>query len=120
MKKFKEDIIQIYRNERFTFILMLVNLLAAVALLVYSLVTLNPSSAVVKIGYGDIGGYRDGSWFDMFSFSIFAVILGVFHNLIALRIFHKRGAGMAKFFVITTTALIIGTFIVLFRILKEG
>lgn len=120
MKNFKEDITQIYHNERFMLILMIINLLASVALLIYSLVTLNPSSAVVKIGYGDIGGYRDGSWFDMFAFSILAIILGVFHNFIAVRIFHKRGAGMTKFFVITTTVLIIGTFIVLFRILKEG
>ena len=120
MKNFKEDFAQIYRNERFMFILMFVNLFIATALLVYSLVTLNPSSAVVKIGYGDIGGYRDGSWFDMFAFSILAIILGVFHNFIALRIFHKRGAGMTKFFVITTTVLLVGSFIVLFRILKEG
>ena len=120
MKNFKENVAQIYQNERFMFILMIINLLLSIALLIYSLVTLNPGSAVVKIGYGDIGGYRDGSWFDMLSFSILAIILGVFHNFIAVRIFQKRGAGMTKFFVITTTVLIIGTFIVLFRILKEG
>lgn len=119
MQYFKEDLKQIFVSERFMLALMVVNLLASIALLIFSILSLDPSAAVVKVGYGDIGGYRDGSWSDMLVFPLFAVILGIFHNLIALRIFHKRGAGMTKFFLLTTTALIIGTFIVLVRLTKE-
>ena len=120
MKTFKEDFVKIYRTERGILILMIINLLLAVALLVFSLINLNPNSAVVKVGYGDIGGYRDGSWADMLAFPLLAIVLCILHNLLALRIFHKRGGGMTKFCLITTTALIAGTGLVLIRLLGEG
>lgn len=120
MKYFKEDIVKIYQTERGVLLLMLLNLILSVALLIFSIIRLNPSASVVKIGYGDIGGYRDGSWADMLAFPILAILFGVLHNLLAVKIFHKRGSGMAKFFLITTTALILGTFLVLIRLLGEG
>lgn len=120
MKYFIADLKQIYAKERIMLILMVINLLASIALLIFGIINLSPSTAVVKIGYGDIGGYRDGSWTDMLAFPILALIFGVFHNLIALKIFRKRGAGMTKFFLITTTALIFGAFVVLVRLSKEG
>ena len=98
---------------------MILNFLLALILFVFAIFNLNPSASVVKIGYGDIGGYRDGNWGDLLVFPIFAVILGVLHNLLALRIFHKRGGGMTKFFLLTTTALILGAFLVLTRLLGE-
>ncbi|MBQ3445279.1 hypothetical protein IJG29_00935 [Candidatus Saccharibacteria bacterium] len=121
MKKyFAEDLKKIYADERLMLILMAVNLLLAVILLIAGVMNINPDMAVVKIGYGDIGGYRDGSWTDMLTFPLLAIVFGVFHNLIALNIYHKRGAGMTKFFLVVTTALIVGAFIVLIRLSKEG
>ncbi len=117
---FKEDFINIYKSERGILILIIFNFLFATTLLVFSLMNLNPESSVVKIGYGDIGGYRDGSWTNLLAFSILAIIFGLFHSLIALHIFHKRGGGMTKFFLITTTALIASTWLVLMRLLGEG
>lgn len=119
MKTFKEDFIKLYRTERGIIILMVLNLLLAIILLVFSIIQLNPDVPVVKIGYGDIGGYRDGSWVDLLAFPILALIFGVLHNFLALRIFHKRGGGMTKFFLLTTTFLILGTFLVLTRLLGE-
>ncbi len=116
MKNFATSLQQIYKHERLTLILMLINVLASIILLIISIVRLSPESAVVKIGYGDIGGYRNGSWADMLTFPLLAIIFGAFHTLIALRIFEKRGAGMTKFFLLTTAALITGTFVVLFRL----
>lgn len=120
MKTFKEDIIKIFRDERGLFMIMILNFILAIALMVFAIVNLNPNSAVVKIGYGDIGGYRDGVWFDMVAFPLLALVLGVFHNLLAIRIFHKRGSGMAKLFLLITTLLIFGTFLVLIRLHGEG
>ena len=117
MKYFKEDLIKIYQNERGILIIMLLNLLLAIGLFVFAAINLNPNSTVVKIGYGDIGGYRDGSWTNMLMFPILALLFGILHNLLALRIFHKRGGGMTKFFLITTSMLILGTFVVLIRLL---
>ncbi|MEE0888115.1 MAG: hypothetical protein U0L97_02785 [Candidatus Saccharimonadaceae bacterium] len=117
---FKDDIIAIYRTERGILLLIIINLLLSIGLLVFSLINLNSSNTVVKTGYGDIGGYRDGSWVDMLSFPLLAVIFGVLHGLLSLRIFRKRGGGMAKFFLLITTTLIAGTFLVLIRLLGEG
>lgn len=119
MKDFGDLIKQIYREERFMFILMIFNSVLSIVLFVIGVVNLNPSAAVVKVGYGDIGGYRSGSWADMLTFPILAIIFGIFHNLVAVRIFKKRGAGMTKFFLITTTVLIIGAGIVLLRLLEK-
>lgn len=120
MKTYLEDFKKIYFEERWMLVLMILNLVASIVLLVFSIVNLNPNSAVVKIGYGDIGGYRDGSWTDLFVFPILACIFGILHGLVAVKIYHRRGAGMTKFFLITTTMLIIGAVIVLVRLLKEG
>lgn len=120
MKHLKKDFINIYHSEHGILINMLANLLLSIGLLVFSIVSIDPNSSVVKIGYGDIGGYRDGTWGDMVAFPLLALIFGILHNLLALRIFHKRGSGMTKFFLIVTTTLIAGTFLVLIRLLGEG
>ena len=120
MKTFKADFIKIYQTDRGVLVLMILNLLLAIGLLVFSLLHLNPNSAVVKIGYGDIGGYRDGTWLDLLAFPLLAVTFGILHNFVALRVFHKRGGGMTKFFLFVTTALILGTLLVLIRLLGEG
>ena len=120
MKNFAEDFKNIYHSERGIIFLMILNLVLAIALLVFSIIHLNPGSTVVKIGYGDIGGYRDGTWFDMIAFPILAVVFGVLHSFLALRVYEKRGGGMAKFFLVITTTLILGAFLVLVRLLGEG
>lgn len=120
MKNFKKTINEIYHNERGLLIVMVLNIALAVVLMVFSLVKLNPNAAVVKIGYGDIGGYRDGTWMDMLAFPLLAIMFGALHNLLALKIFQKRGGGMTKFFLIITTILILGSFLVLIRLLGEG
>lgn len=120
MKDFKADIKTIYQNERLTIWLMILNLLMAIILMIFSITKLNPASSVVKIGYGDIGGYRDGAWSDLIAFPLLAMLFGLLHNFIAVKIFRKRGAGMAKFFLVVTMVLTVGTFIVLARLTQEG
>ena len=116
MKDFKEDIKKIYETERIMLIFMILNFVIALALMIFSFIKLNPASPVAKVGYGDIGGYRDGSWTELVAFPLLAILFGVLHNFLAVRVFHKRGAGMTKFFLIITSLLIIGSFIVLIRL----
>lgn len=116
MKPLRTDFVEICHSERGILVQMILNLVLALVLFVFSLINLNPNSAVIRIGYGDIGGYRDGTWENMLAFPLFAIILGILHNVLALRIFHKRGGGMTKFFLLTTTLLILGTFLVLIRL----
>lgn len=120
MKDFQVDFKKIYQTERIMLILMIFNFVFSLALAIFGLTKLSPSSSVIKVGYGDIGGYRDGSWTDLIAFPLLAILFGILHNFIALRIYHKRGAGMTKFFLITTTMLIVGAFIVLVRLVQEG
>ena len=112
MKTLKKDFIKLYHTERGILILMIINLLLATTLFIFAVIRLNPSASVVKVGYGDIGGYRDGSWTDMFAFPLLAIIFGIFHNLLAVRIF--------QFFLLATTMLILGSFLVLIRLLGES
>ena len=120
MKNFTTTLVRIYRQEKIMLGLIILNLLASIVLFVMSILRLNPDSAFVKIGYGDIGGYRNGSWTDMLVFPLLAILFGILHNFIAFKIYEKRGAGMTKFFLLATATLILGTFIVLFRLTGEG
>lgn len=120
MKNFKKDFLKIYHSERGLLLFMTINLILSIILLVFSILNLNPDSTGVKVGYGDIGGYRDGTWIDRLAFPLLAIIFGFLHNILALKIFKKRGSGMTKFFLVVTTILILGTFLVLIRLLGEG
>lgn len=134
MKNLRENLGVVYREHRGLFVMMIFVVLLSFMFLIFSLVTLSPSSAIVKTGYSDIGsfsgddltgmrsagGYRDGSWSAMFVFPVLAVIIGVLHNLIAIRLCKARGEGAAKAFLTMSLAILVGALIVLIRLLGEG
>ena len=134
MKNLSETLGQLYKEHRDVLWFMVALAVMAVVLLIFSLVKLSPSSAVVKVGYGDIGsatgeefsemqtagGYRDGSWMNMIRYPIFALVVGVMHNLVALKLFKKRGAAVAKVFLSMSILLVMGGFLVLTRLLGES
>lgn len=102
-------------------------LLLSIALLVISLITVHPQSTVVIVGYGDVygeiagltGGYRRDSWLAMLAFPVLAVVFGVLHNVIALRIYRKYGKETALMFVFASMLLAVGAIVVLLRLLGE-
>ena len=134
MKNLRENLGVVYREHRGLFVMMIFVALLSFLFLIFSLVTLSPSSAIVKTGYSDIGsfagddltgmrsagGYRDGSWSAMLVFPLFALIIGVLHNLIAIRLCNARGEGSAKAFLAMSLAILVGALIVLVRLLGEG
>lgn len=120
MKTLKTDLIKLFQEDKMGVLLLCFNFLLGLGLFVFAVLKLNPNSSVVKIGYGDIGGYRDGTWIKMLVFPLVAILLGVFHNFLAIKIFSKRGVAMMKFFLITTIMLMLGTLVVLIRLLREG
>lgn len=110
--------------------LMLAMILLAVfsaILLIFALTTLRPQSTVVIVGYGDVygeiagisGGYRRDSWLNMLAFPILAVIYGFVHNLLVLRVYRKYGKDAAMVLVVATMLLIVGTVVVMLRLLGE-
>ena len=118
MEEIKEGLKAIFRKERGLLVLMIFVFLLSVFLFIFSMIKIDPSGAVTKIGYGDIGGYRDGAWTNMITFPILAVLFGFLHNVLAIRVFSKRGSGMAKVFLIGTIMLILGSVLVLIRLSK--
>lgn len=97
-------------------------------LLVIALVTLRPQTTVVITGYGDVygelagltGGYRRESWLNMLAFPILALLFGVVHNFLAVRVYQKYGRDAALVLVVVTMLLVVATMLVIFRLLGEG
>lgn len=97
-------------------------------LLVIALVTLRPQTTVVITGYGDVygelagltGGYRRESWLNMLAFPILALLFGVVHNFLAVRVYQKYGRDAALVLVAVTMLLVVATVLVIFRLLGEG
>lgn len=97
-------------------------------LLVIALVTLRPQTTVVITGYGDVygelagltGGYRRESWLNMLAFPILALLFGVVHNFLAVRVYQKYGRDAALVLVVVTMLLVVATVLVIFRLLGEG
>ena len=134
MKDLGSNFREILKKHRGLTMMMILVLIASMILLLVTLFNLHPSSAVVKIGYGDIGsyqggdfsemqsagGYRDGNWTAMLMFVVLALVTGVMHNFIAIKLYKRRGAGTAVAFLGITFGLVVAAFIVLFRLLGEG
>lgn len=134
MKNLKDNFVAIMKKHQALFWMMVGLLVLSLGLLVYSLLNLEPGSTVVKTGYGDIGryqggewtsmansgGYHDGVWAEMIAFPVLAVVFGIFHNLIAVKLYEKKGSGVAKVFVIVSMVLVLATILVLGRLLEEG
>lgn len=108
-------------------IAMIVLLVMSVVFLIFSLTMLRPQNTVVIVGYGDVygeiaglsGGYRRDSWMNVLAFPALAVIFGVVHNFIALRVYRKYGRDAAMMVVVGTMVLIVGAVAVMLRLAGE-
>ena len=118
---------EICRKQRGLMVAMIMLLVINVVFLVFALTTLRPSSTVVIVGYGDVygevaglsGGYRRDSWANMLAFPLLAILFGVVHNFIALRVYRKYGKYMALTVVFATMAMVAATMVVILRLLGE-
>lgn len=117
----------ISRKHKSLMVAMVVLLIASAALLIFSFFVMRPQSTVVIVGYGDVygeiaglsGGYRRDSWLNLLAFPVLALVLGIVHNVIAVRIFQKYGKEAALTFVLATLLLIMGALVVMFRLIGE-
>ena len=134
MKDLVKDLKEVYVKHRSMFTLVVVMAVFSIILFIYSMANLHPNASVVKVSYGDIGryqggewssmsnsgGYHDGAWQTMLVYPLFALIFGVLHNVIALRIYRKKGDKVASVFLAVTIAMILFTTLTLWRLLGEG
>lgn len=118
---------EVSRKQKPLMIMMMVLALMSVMMLLLAVFMLKPQNAVVIVGYGDVygeiaglsGGYRRDSWMNMLAFPLLAVIFGVLHNLLALRIYRKHGRDLAMAFVGATMLLVVGAVVVILRLTGE-
>ena len=119
---------EIVREQKGLLAAMIGLLAMSLILLVIALVTLRPQTTVVITGYGDVygelagltGGYRRESWLNMLAFPILALLFGVVHNFLAVRVYQKYGRDAALVLVVVTMLLVVATALVIFRLLGEG
>ena len=119
---------EIVREQKGLLAAMIGLLAMSLILLVIALVTLRPQTTVVITGYGDVygelagltGGYRRESWLNMLAFPILALLFGVVHNFLAVRVYQKYGRDAALVLVVVTLLLVVATALVIFRLLGEG
>ncbi len=124
---FKSTWREVSRKQRGLMIAMIALLVMSVVFLIFSLTMLRPQNTVVIVGYGDVygeiaglsGGYRRDSWMNMLAFPALAVIFGVVHNFIALRVYRKYGRDAAMMVVVGTMVLIVGAVAVMLRLAGE-
>ncbi len=118
---------EVMRKQRGLMVAMIALLVVSVVLLIFALVTLHPQGTVVIVGYGDVygeiaglsGGYRRDSWLNMLAFPLLAILFGLVHNLLALRVYRKYGKTPALMLIFVTILLVLGTFVVMLRLLGE-
>ena len=117
MKRFLKTIVDILHEHKVLLVLMFILFVMGLAFFVFSLFCLHPNTPVANIGYSDIDGYRSGPWGNLLAFPLLAILFGILHNFLAMRIYQKRGAGLAQVFVVISIFLLIGAFIVLLRLI---
>jgi hypothetical protein len=134
MKNIPENFKKIFESHKGLLAFQVILLVFSIALLIFSLLNVGSNATVVKTSYGDIGNYQGGDWSSMansggyhdsvwterFAYPILAVVFGILHNLIAIRIFEKKGAAVAFYFVLISIFMVIATFVVAGRLLGEG
>ena len=100
MKAIAENFKKIFESHKMLLASQILLLLVSIALFVFSMLNLGSNATVVKTSYGDIGryqggewssmansgGYHDDVWTERFAYPLLAVVFGILHNLIAIKL----------------------------------
>ncbi len=118
---------EVCRKQKSLMIAMVVLLVMSAILLIFALTTLRPQNTVVVVRYGDVygdlvgvtGGYQRDSWLNMLTFPILALVFGLVHNVMVLRVYRKYGRDTAMLVVMMSILLVVGAGITLIRLTGE-
>ena len=134
MKDILDIFKKIYQEEKGLLFMMGLLFFLSLIFLIYGILSINTSGSLGYVGYGDIGkftggeilslwnsgGYRSGGWIELMAFPVLGLVIGVLHNFLAAIIYKRRGAGVAKAFILLSGLILIGAFVTLSRLLGEG
>lgn len=119
--------LEICRKQKGLMMAMIVLAVLSGIMLIFSLTTLRPQNTVVIVGYGDVygeiagisGGYRRESWANMLAYPVLALVFGLVHNLLVLRIYRKYGKDAALVLAVVTMLLVVTAVVVMLRLMGE-
>lgn len=121
MKELISDFKSIYRNDRRVLTVMAVLLLMGVVLFMLPIMSLNPAVSKTWVMYSDIGGgYAEGSWWYLLSFSVLAILMSIGHCMIGAKLYAKRGASVALMFLMVSIVIVLMAIAYLLKILGRG
>jgi len=116
MKEIVANFKKIYAHDRWLIVAMAFLFLTSFVLMVLTFFALRPNSVMIRTGYADVGGYRDGQWQYLLTFMILGFITGVIHNILATKVYGKKGSGAAALFIFISIGLVCLAGLYLFKI----
>jgi|GEM_PF-753633 len=121
VKELFSDFRAIYHNDRRVLVTMAVLILMGVALFLLPILSLNPAVSRTWVRYSDIdGGYAEGSWWYLLSFSVMAVVMTIVHSMVGAKLYAKRGANVTLMFLIVSIVIVLMATLFLAKILGRG
>ncbi len=121
MKELAEDFKSIWKKDRGLLWWMLAQFAISVWLFLLPLLNLNPNHPKVWARYSDINnGYAQSDWWYLISFAVLAIVFGIGHNLLSVKLFEKRGKGIARLFLGVSIVITIIAIRFLLSLLGEG
>ena len=100
MKKITDGLKAIWKSDKLLIVVMLLSALLGGVIIVSALMSLAPSGMGTNVGYGDVGGYREGNWYYYVGFAMLGLIVGLGHNIIAIWLYGDKGRGAAMVFLL--------------------
>jgi hypothetical protein len=123
MKNLVTVVGKIYREDRGVLVMMILVFLVGMGLVLLPVIDLAPSNPKTWVRYVDVGqdmGYEEGDWWYILGFAVLGLVIGVLHNLIAVRLYQKRGRDMAMLFLGVSVGIAVLAILYLLKILGEG
>jgi len=118
MKDIIASIKTIINSDHRVLVAMVALLLSAIAIVSISLANVHVSNLPIWSRYTSLGAnYYDDQWQYLFVFVAEGIILGIIHNLIALKIYSKKGKQLTIMFICTSIFIALISAITLLRII---
>ena len=121
MKELAEDFKAIWKKDKSLFWWMAAQFIISVWLFLLPIINLNPNRPKVWARYSDISnGYAQSDWWYLISFSVIAIVLGIGHNLLSVKLYGKRGGDIARLFLGVSIMITIIAIRFLLSLVGEG
>jgi|GEM_PF-2553742 len=118
MKEILTSFKDLASNNRKLLVAMIFLFVASVVFVVIAIINIQPSNIQIPVRQtGHLGdGFYFAHWYYLYTFPFLGIVFGVLHNILAAKIYGKKGAQIAAIFVAVTFVLLLVTVITMARI----